>query len=128
MAHRHMGQEVGKEAPLVGKGPEKGRRLEGKDWISVFFLMNLCAALEKCRRHSEGLFFDGDTLAAPFHPPLRGAGRLLPFISNGPSPQIQRDDDCQAFCWQFSGVEAEFTAAFRAELLAPGPWDVLWTF
>lgn len=56
MVRRHMRQEVGKEAPLVGKGPEKGRRLEGKDWISVFFLLNLCAALEDCRRHSEGLF------------------------------------------------------------------------
>lgn len=121
MVCRHMGQKVGKEAPLAGKGPVKGRRPEGEDWVSVFFLINLSAAMENCHRHSAGLFFNGGTQATPFHPPLRGAVWLLPFIPNGPSSQIPGILLTAQWGWQFP-------VASRAELLALGPWDVLWMF
>lgn len=78
-----MGQGVGKEAPLVGKRPEKGRKLEGRDWISMFLLINHSAALEDCYRLSEA------------YSSMGGSCHLSHMVL--PLPSL-------AFFWQFSGV------------------------
>lgn len=50
-----------------GKRAKEGRRLEGNDSVSGFFLINLHAVLESCHRRSEDLVEGRDTTAAPLY-------------------------------------------------------------